>query len=100
MVAVSDYDPILDITTLLLTGRASDQLADYLGSNGESMSERVSCAAVVSCGLFTCVQGLHKWETTVVDSLMKLRDFSEKRLAPACQRIHLVLEEVQGWSKL
>lgn len=81
---VSDYDPILDITTLLLTGRASDQLADYLGSNGESMSER----------------GLHKWETTVVDSLMKLRDFSEKRLAPACQRIHLVLEEVQGWSKL
>ncbi|KAG7450497.1 uncharacterized protein BT62DRAFT_1001314 [Guyanagaster necrorhizus] len=87
---VSDYDPILDITTLLLTGRASDQLADYLGSNGESMSERASCAAI----------GLHRWEGTVVESLMMLRDFSEKRLAPACQRIHLVLEEVQGWSKL
>lgn len=74
---------ILDLTALLATGRPSEALADFLGSN-EQMSDR----------------GMQKWESTVVDSFTKLRDFSEKRLAPACQRLHLVLEEVHGWSLL
>ncbi|KAI0793487.1 anaphase-promoting complex, cyclosome, subunit 4-domain-containing protein [Abortiporus biennis] len=74
---------ILDLTTLLVTGRASDALADYLGS-GEQMSDR----------------GIQKWETIVTEALMKLRDYSEKRFAPACQRLHLVLQELQGWSQL
>ncbi|KZT30397.1 hypothetical protein NEOLEDRAFT_1185228 [Neolentinus lepideus HHB14362 ss-1] len=74
---------MMDLTSLLVTGRASDALADFLGS-GEQMSDR----------------GIQKWESTVIDSLTKLRDFSEKRLAPACQRLHLILEEVRGWSKL
>ncbi|KAF5355856.1 hypothetical protein D9756_003780 [Leucocoprinus leucothites] len=71
---------ILDLTCLLVTGRASDALADFLGS-GEQMTER-------------------KWEASMTESLGKLRDYTEKRLAPALQRLHLILEEVQGWSLL
>ncbi|TFK57285.1 hypothetical protein OE88DRAFT_1744863 [Heliocybe sulcata] len=74
---------VVDLTSLLVTGRASEALTDFLGS-GEQMSDR----------------GIQKWESTVSESLTKLRDFSEKRLAPACQRLHLILEEVRGWSKL
>ncbi|KAF8641031.1 hypothetical protein AX17_000676 [Amanita inopinata Kibby_2008] len=76
-------NPMLDLTCLLLTGRASESLLDYLGS-GEQMSER----------------GIQKWQTTMAETLVKLRDFSEKRVAPACQRLHLVLEELHGWSQL
>ncbi|TFK41138.1 anaphase-promoting complex, cyclosome, subunit 4-domain-containing protein [Crucibulum laeve] len=76
-------NPILDLTCLLVTGRASDSLLDFLGS-GEQMSER----------------GIQKWETTLSDALVKLRDYSEKRVAPACQRLHLVLEEILGWAML
>lgn len=46
------------------------------------------------------MKGLQKWESTVSEALVHLRDFSEKRLAPACQRLHVVLEELQGWSHL
>ncbi|KAG6902868.1 hypothetical protein C0995_010037 [Termitomyces sp. Mi166 len=74
---------ILDLTTLLVTGRATDSLLDFLGS-GEQMSER----------------GIQKWESTMTEALVKLRDYSEKRIAPACQRLHLVLEEIQGWAQL
>lgn len=74
---------MLDLTCLLTTGRASDSLSDYLGS-GEQMSER----------------GLQKWESTIVEALVKLRDLSEKKVAPACQRLHILLEEVHGWSQL
>ncbi|KAF9466261.1 anaphase-promoting complex, cyclosome, subunit 4-domain-containing protein [Collybia nuda] len=78
-----DADPVLDLTALLVTGRASDALADLLGSD-EQISER----------------GIQKWETTVGEGLIKLRDFSEKRLAPAFQRLYLVMEELQGWAQL
>ncbi|KAI0932220.1 hypothetical protein AcW1_000598 [Taiwanofungus camphoratus] len=74
---------MLDLTCLLTTGRASESLADFLGS-GDQMSER----------------GLQKWESTVVEALTKLRDFAERRVVPACQRLHILLEEVQGWSQL
>ncbi|KAI0312628.1 anaphase-promoting complex, cyclosome, subunit 4-domain-containing protein [Amylostereum chailletii] len=74
---------LVDLTILLVQGRSSDAISDFIGS-GEQMSER----------------GLLKWETIVVDTLIKLRDYSEHRVAPACQRIHLALEEVQGWSQL
>ncbi|KAL0571815.1 hypothetical protein V5O48_010145 [Marasmius crinis-equi] len=69
--------PILDLTTLLVTGRASESLSDFLGS-GEQMSER----------------GIQKWESTVTETLVKLRDYSEKRFSPACQRLYIVLEEI------
>ncbi|KAJ6575135.1 anaphase-promoting complex, cyclosome, subunit 4-domain-containing protein [Mycena capillaripes] len=74
---------ILDLTCLLLTGRASEALSDFLGS-GEQMSER----------------GIQKWESSVTEAIVKLRDFAEKRVAPACQRLHLIMEEVLGWSQL
>ncbi|KAI0286967.1 anaphase-promoting complex, cyclosome, subunit 4-domain-containing protein [Russula aff. rugulosa BPL654] len=74
---------LLDLTLLLLVGRSSEPVSDYIGS-GEQMSER----------------GLQKWESTVVEALVKLRDFSELRVAPACQRLHLLLEEILGWSQL
>ncbi|KAJ3508934.1 hypothetical protein NLJ89_g5481 [Agrocybe chaxingu] len=45
-------------------------------------------------------RGIQKWESVVSEALVKLRDFSEKRLAPAMQRLHLVIEEVHGWAKL
>lgn len=31
------------------------------------------------------------------DALAKLRDHADKRLVPAFQRLHLVLEELDGW---
>ncbi|KAF7784333.1 hypothetical protein Agabi119p4_498 [Agaricus bisporus var. burnettii] len=74
---------ILDLTCLLVTGRSSISLADFLGS-GEQTSER----------------NIQKWETSMTESLGKLRDCAEKQLAPALQRLHLVLEEIQGWSLL
>ncbi|THH16998.1 hypothetical protein EW146_g3736 [Bondarzewia mesenterica] len=74
---------ILDLVHLLVSGRSSDAVSDFIGS-GEQMSER----------------GLQKWESTVIEALVKMRDFSEERVAPACQRLHLMLEELLGWSQL
>ncbi|KZS92983.1 hypothetical protein SISNIDRAFT_92439 [Sistotremastrum niveocremeum HHB9708] len=74
---------VFDLTVLLATGRASVPLQDFL-STGEKMSDR----------------GLLKWESTITDALRKLRDLSEKCAQMACQRIHLLLEEVKGWSLL
>jgi anaphase-promoting complex subunit 4 len=34
----------------------------------------------------------------VTDALIKLREFSTLRLVPALQRLHIIFEEVQGWS--
>ncbi|KAF8872130.1 anaphase-promoting complex, cyclosome, subunit 4-domain-containing protein [Gymnopilus junonius] len=78
-----DPTPILDLTCLLTTGRATESLTDFLGSS-EQMSER----------------GIQKWEITVSDALIKLRDSSEKRIAPALQRLILILDELHGWAKL
>ena len=65
------------------------------------MTERVSCYYATSWILLDLfVQGIQKWETTMTEVLIKLRDLSEKRVIPACQRLHLVLEELQGWSQL
>ncbi|KAI0051696.1 hypothetical protein FA95DRAFT_1534014 [Auriscalpium vulgare] len=74
---------LVDLTFFLVSGRSSDPISDFIGS-GEQMSER----------------GLQKWETTVVEALVKLRDYAGQRVAPACQRLHLVLEEVLGWSEM
>ncbi|KAF5390354.1 hypothetical protein D9757_002903 [Collybiopsis confluens] len=74
---------MLDLTTLLLTDRATEALGDYLGS-GQQMTER----------------GLEKWDSAITIALVNLRDYSEKRLVPACQRLYLVLEEVRGWASL
>ncbi|KAF8591837.1 hypothetical protein K439DRAFT_607086 [Ramaria rubella] len=75
-----DPNPLVDLTALLVTGRATDALNDVLGG----LSER----------------GLSKWDTTMTDAFVKLRDFAEKRLALASQRLHIILLEAKGWSKL
>lgn len=36
----------------------------------------------------------------MTEALVKLRDLAEKRVAPACQRLRLLLQEVQGWAAL
>ncbi|GJF00486.1 anaphase-promoting complex subunit 4 [Phanerochaete sordida] len=80
---VEEPNALLDLTALLATGRTSESVSDYLGS-GEQMSER----------------GLQKWENTVVDALFKFRDYAQRRVVPAFQRIHILLQEVQGWAQL
>ncbi|KAG0708880.1 anaphase-promoting complex, cyclosome, subunit 4-domain-containing protein [Suillus ampliporus] len=72
---------ILELTGLLVAGLCSEGLSDFFSSS-EQMSERA----------------LQKWESTVTDALVKLRDFSTLQLVPALQRLHIILEEVRGWS--
>lgn len=36
----------------------------------------------------------------MTDTLVKLRDYAEKRLALAAQRLHIILLEAKGWAKL
>ncbi|KAF8516179.1 anaphase-promoting complex, cyclosome, subunit 4-domain-containing protein [Hysterangium stoloniferum] len=71
---------IADLTALLVTGQPSDALNDVLNH----LSER----------------GIAKWETTMNDGLTKIRDFSEKRLALAAQRLYILLQEAKGWAML
>ena len=88
-----------DLTQLLTTGRPSDALADFLGS-GEQMSERV-CISFAPISLTECLaQGIQRWESIMADALIKLRDHTDKRLVPAFQRLHLVLEELNGWQSM
>jgi anaphase-promoting complex subunit 4 len=89
------------LTWLLTTGRASKPLEDFLGG-GEQMSERVGMLIIAGFCWHTqrAMQGIQKWESIMSDALIKLRDYSEKRLVPACQRLQLVLTELQGWRML
>lgn len=94
---------LVDLTIFLVSGRSTDAISDFIGS-GEQMSERVR--AFIDPALparqlnESFSQGLQKWESTVGEALVKLRDYSGQRVVPACQRLHLVLEEVLGWSEL
>jgi anaphase-promoting complex subunit 4 len=91
---------VLELTLLLLVGRSSEPVSDFIGS-GEQMSERVGTSINRPTNHTSVLsQGLQKWESTVVEALVKIRDFSELRVAPACQRLHLLLEEILGWSHL
>ena len=36
----------------------------------------------------------------MTDALVKLRDYAEKRIALASQRLHIILTEAKGWAKL
>ncbi|KAI0348023.1 hypothetical protein BDW22DRAFT_1319603 [Trametopsis cervina] len=80
---VQEPSALLDLTLLLATGKPSEAVSDLFGS-GEQMSER----------------GLQKWESNVTEALMKLRDYSSRRMVPACQRLLILLQEVYGWSLL
>jgi hypothetical protein len=45
-------------------------------------------------------QSLTKWESTVREAVVKMRDDCERRLSPACQRLHLILQDFYGFSKM
>ncbi|KAH7930991.1 hypothetical protein BV22DRAFT_1027754 [Leucogyrophana mollusca] len=76
-------DVILELTCLLATGNSSDGLGDFFGSS-EQMTERA----------------FQKWDSSLTNALVKLRDFSTAKLIPALQRVHIILEEIRGWSYL
>ncbi|KIJ27172.1 hypothetical protein M422DRAFT_784993, partial [Sphaerobolus stellatus SS14] len=71
---------IIDLTTLLVTGRPSEALCDVFGTLGE--------------------RGISKWETTMTEALTTIRDYAEKRVALVAQRLYIILEDVLGWSRL
>ncbi|KAF9229304.1 hypothetical protein BS17DRAFT_689834 [Gyrodon lividus] len=74
---------ILDLTSLLVTGSGSEGLMDFITSSEQS-SERT----------------LQKWDSSVTESLTKMRDYSTARIIPAFQRLHIILDEIRGWSQM
>ncbi|KAF9241365.1 anaphase-promoting complex, cyclosome, subunit 4-domain-containing protein, partial [Melanogaster broomeanus] len=74
---------ILDLTSLLVTGSGSEGLMDFITSSEQS-SERT----------------LHKWDSSVTESLTKMRDCSTARIIPAFQRLHIIMNEIRGWSHM
>ncbi|KIK94368.1 hypothetical protein PAXRUDRAFT_828088 [Paxillus rubicundulus Ve08.2h10] len=74
---------ILDLTSLLVTGSGSEGLMDFITSS-EQNSERT----------------LQKWDSSVTEALTKMRDYSTVRIIPAFQRLHIILDEICGWSHM
>ncbi|QRV91376.1 hypothetical protein RhiJN_19394 [Ceratobasidium sp. AG-Ba] len=73
--------PVSELTLLLLTGRATDSLQDFLGGGGKLTDRSVN-----------------HWEQMVSHALIKMRDYAGRRLAPAAERLVVVLEEIRGWA--
>ncbi|KAF8609635.1 hypothetical protein BDV93DRAFT_540863 [Ceratobasidium sp. AG-I] len=73
--------PTAELTLLLLTGRATDSLQDFLGGGGKLTDRSVN-----------------HWEQMVSHVLIKMRDYAGRRLAPAAERLVVVLEEIRGWA--
>ncbi|KAG9101038.1 hypothetical protein FRC06_003429 [Ceratobasidium sp. 370] len=73
--------PVAELTLLLLTGRATDSLQDFLGGGGKLTDRSVN-----------------HWEQMVSHALIKMRDYAGRRLAPAAERLVVVLEETRGWA--
>ncbi|EIW86695.1 hypothetical protein CONPUDRAFT_134079 [Coniophora puteana RWD-64-598 SS2] len=85
---LADFDAeqpnaMLDMICALLTGYKSEGFRDYFGSS-EHMSDRA----------------LQKWDNTVSDALLKIRDTTSRRIVPALQRLYVVFDELHGWSNL
>ncbi|KAH7883604.1 anaphase-promoting complex, cyclosome, subunit 4-domain-containing protein [Phlebopus sp. FC_14] len=72
---------ILDLTHLLVTGSATEGLMDFIMSS-EQTSER----------------NLQKWDSSVTDALTKMRNYTTTRVIPAFQRLHIIMDEIRGWS--
>ncbi|KAG8734146.1 hypothetical protein FRC11_010891 [Ceratobasidium sp. 423] len=73
--------PIAQLTLLLLTGRATDSLQDFLGGGGK-LTDR----------------SINHWEQMVSHALIRMRDYASQRIAPAAERMVIVLEEIRGWA--
>ncbi|KAG8875903.1 hypothetical protein FRB97_004639 [Tulasnella sp. 331] len=72
---------IYELTNLLFTGKTSGAMREFLGGSGK-LSER----------------GMAQWESTVHGALTVLQESAERKLAPACERLVILLEEIRGWS--
>ncbi|KAG9000900.1 hypothetical protein FRB93_012505 [Tulasnella sp. JGI-2019a] len=72
---------LYELTNLLFTGKTSAAMREFLGGSGK-LSER----------------GMAQWESTVHGALTVLQESAERKLAPACERLIILLEEVRGWS--
>ncbi|KAI6031817.1 anaphase-promoting complex, cyclosome, subunit 4-domain-containing protein [Pisolithus microcarpus] len=46
----------------------------------------------------TSDRAIQKWDGAVTDALTKMCDYSSMRIIPALQRLHIVLDEIRGWS--
>ncbi|KAJ1311465.1 hypothetical protein OPQ81_009954 [Rhizoctonia solani] len=73
--------PVAQLTLLLLTGRATDSLQDFLGGGGK-LTDR----------------SINHWEQMVSHALIRMRDYASQRIAPAAERMVIVLEEIRGWA--
>ncbi|CUA76703.1 Anaphase-promoting complex subunit 4 [Rhizoctonia solani] len=73
--------PIAQLTLLLLTGRATDPLQDFLGGGGK-LTDR----------------SINHWEQIVSHALIRMRDYASQRIVPAAERMVIVLEEIRGWA--
>ncbi|KAH7345021.1 anaphase-promoting complex, cyclosome, subunit 4-domain-containing protein [Rhizoctonia solani] len=73
--------PIAQLTLLLLTGRATDSLQDFLGGGGK-LTDR----------------SINHWEQMVSHALIRIRDYASQRIAPAAERMVITLEEIRGWA--
>jgi hypothetical protein len=98
-VSADDLSTILDLTNLLVSGLRSKGMEDML-TNSEFTSDRVSDTYLNQEAIYvlTYLQGLTKWESTLADAISKLRDDSETHIVPACERMHLILEDLLGIS--
>lgn len=90
----------LELTSFLATGAASEGLADFIMSSDQT-SDRV-CVSIVRLLILNslCCKALQKWDTSVTDALTKMRDYANTRIIPALERLHIILEEIRGWSQM
>lgn len=84
---------------MLFTGKTSGAMREFLGGSGK-LSERVRMQIIIKECYLTGLsfQGMAQWESTVHGALTVLQESAERKLAPACERLVILLEEVRGWS--
>lgn len=76
-----DPDAVFELTSFLVTGSMSEGLSDFILSSDQ-----------------TSDRALQKWDNAITDALTKMCDYSNMRIIPALQRLHIVLDEIRGWS--
>lgn len=76
-----DPNVVFELTSFLVTGSMSEGLSDFIMSSDQ-----------------TSDRAIQKWDGAVTDALTKMCDYSSMRIIPALQRLHIVLDEIRGWS--
>ncbi|CED84140.1 Anaphase-promoting complex (APC), subunit 4 [Phaffia rhodozyma] len=73
-------DPPTDLTRLLMIGRGSDSITNFIGGQLTSRS-------------------LGRWESSTLNSLMAIQNACYQNIVPAFERIIIFLDEIFGWSR-